>query len=320
MRWERGGLIFKPDGRYPWMLHHASMPTADRISDRVVRIYYAPRNADGLSVTSFIEVDADEPTRVLYVHDRPVLAMGARGCFDDSGVMPSALVDHGGRKYLYYVGWNQGVTVPYRNSIGLAASDDNGITFERVFEGPIVDRTKSEPFFVATPIVLVDEGKWQMWYASATGFLEIKGRIEPVYQIKYAESKDGRDWERPNVTCLEYETEGEANARPAVVKEGGKYRMWYCWRGSTDFRTDKAQSYRIGYAESADGVTWNRMDNAVGIERAESGWDSSMMAYPFVYKHRGVRHMLYCGNGFGESGFGYARLVEDDRAGAVTGS
>ena len=40
-----------------------------------------------------------------------------------------------------------------------------------------------------------------------------------------------------------------------------------------------------------------------------------MIEYPFVYEHRGVKHMLYNGNGFGETGIGYAVLEEDDRVG-----
>ena len=55
------------------------------------------------------------------------------------------------------------------------------------------------------------------------------------------------------------------------------------------------------------------MDERVGIERSEEGWDSLMMEYQFVYEHRGVKHMLYNGNGFGETGFGYAVMTEDDR-------
>jgi hypothetical protein len=90
--------------------------------------------------------------------------------------------------------------------------------------------------------------------------------------------------------------------------------MWYCFRGSVDYRTDRGQSYRIGYAESTDGIRWERLDDLVGIERSDEGWDSVMMEYPFVYEHRGLKHMLYNGNGFGETGIGYAVLVADDRA------
>ena len=313
MRWEKRGVIFRVDNQFPWMSHHACVPVADKIDDNVLRIYFGPRDRQGRTVTTYIEVEADEPANVLYVHDRPCLGLGQLGAFDDSGAMPSCIVNDGGTKYLLYIGWNQGVTVGYRNAVGLAASTDGGVTFTRVFEGPIVDRTRFEPYFCASPFAIVDEGKWKLWYASATSFVVIKGRPEPVYQVKYAESLDGFEWIRPNVTCLEYQFEGEANARPCVVKENGVYRMWYCFRGSRDYRTDKTQSYRLGYAESEDGVRWQRMDDLVGIDRAEDGWDSEMMEYPFVYAHRGRKYMLYNGNGFGETGIGYAVLTEDDR-------
>jgi hypothetical protein len=67
----------------------------------------------------------------------------------------------------------------------------------------------------------------------------------------------------------------------------------------------------LGYAESPDGITWTRKDDEVGIDRSAEGWDSLMMEYPFVYEHRGRKHMLYNGNGFGETGFGHAVLVDE---------
>ena len=310
MRWIKRGLVFKADGRYPWMQHHACVPVADKIGDDRLRIYFGPRDAQGRTRTTFIEVDAANPARVLYVHDRPVLDLGRLGTFDDSGAMPSSIVDHDGRKYLYYIGWNQSVTVSYRNSVGLAISDDGGRTFERRFEGPVVDRSRHEPFFVASPFVMKDGDVWRLWYASSTGWTVVDGKTEPLYQIKYAESSDGLDWRRDNTTCIDYSFEGEANARPSVIKENGLYRMWYCFRGSVNYRSDKSQSYRLGYAESRDGIRWQRLDEQVGIQRSEDGWDSVMMEYPYVYEHRGTKYMLYNGNGFGESGFGYATLEE----------
>src|SRR5262249_43495291 len=153
-------------------------------------------------VTTFIEVDINDPARVLYVHDKPVLSLGRVGSFDDSGAMPSCIVNHDGRKYLLYIGWNRGVTVPYPNAIRPAVSMDEGVTFERVFEGPIVDRTRFEPYFCASPFALIDNGVWKLWYASVTGFAEVDGRPEPVYQVKYAESPDGCEWRRDNIVCL----------------------------------------------------------------------------------------------------------------------
>ncbi len=311
MKWVKKGLIFGAEQQYEWMQSHASIPVADKISSDVIRIYFGPRDSEGRTHTAFIEVAADDPKQILYVHDRPVLSPGRLGCFDDSGAMPSTIVTRGGKKYFYYIGWNTGVTVPYRNAIGVAVSNDGGITFERVFEGPVMDRTPLEPLFTATPYVLVEDDLWRCWYASTTEFVVVDGRSEPRYHIKYAESEDGLHWRRPNITCITPKSELEANARPAVIKEGDRYRMWYCYRSIVGYRSDPTQSYRIGYAESVDGVNWERLDELAGIDRSSSGWDSEMMAYPNVFEHKGRKYMLYCGNGFGRSGFGYAELVED---------
>lgn len=313
MKWIKKGVIFNVDNNYEWMAHHACVPIADKVNDDVLRIYFGPRGRDGKTVTTFIEVEADNPSNVLYVHDKPVLGLGKLGAFDDSGAMPSCIVNYEGRKYLYYIGWNPGVSVSYRNSVGLAISDDGGLTFERAFEGPVVDRTRFEPFFTASPWVMRDDDDdmWKLWYASATSWVVVDGKTEPIYQIKYATSHDGMEWQRPNIVCMPYSFEGEANARPTVIKDKGLYRMWYCFRGSVGYRTDKAQSYRIGYAESPDGIHWQRMDDKAGIERSEDGWDSQMMEYPSVYEHKNRKYMLYNGNGFGETGLGYAVLEED---------
>src|SRR5262245_42891857 len=104
MRWEKRGRIFRTDNNHPWMVHHACVPVADRVNDKVLRIYFGPRDADQRTVTTFIDVDADNPSNVLYIHDRPVLGLGQRGAFDDSGAMPSCIVDHEGKKYLFYIG------------------------------------------------------------------------------------------------------------------------------------------------------------------------------------------------------------------------
>ena len=154
-------------------------------------------------------------------------------------------------------------------------------TFERVFEGPVRRPDAAwNHISVLAGHVLVDEGKWRLWYGSTTGFVEVDGKAEPQYQIKYAESLDGRDWMRPNITCIEYKKSGEANGRPCVIKENGLYRMWYCYRGTVGYRTDKSQSYRLGYAESLDGIRWERLDHLVGLEPSQEGWDSMMVAYP----------------------------------------
>ena len=299
-------MIFESRNNYEWMVTHAGIPTPTKISDDVVRIFFSTRSKAVRSSITFIDVEAGNPSNILYRHDKPVLAAGELGTFDDGGVGPYCVVDRDNKKYLYYGGWNAGVTVAYRNAIGLAVSEDNGITFQRLYPGAIVDRNRWEPHFTTAADVMLVDGLWRMWYGSATGWVVINGKPEPRYQIKYAESPDGLNWNRKNITCIQYRLDLEANARPSVIREGGLYKMWYCYRGSLNYRTDPAESYRLGYAESLDGIDWTRKDSEIGIDRSEQGWDSVMMCYPYVYQHGDRKYLLYNGNGFGESGFGYA--------------
>ena len=309
MSWEKKGLIFSPDRNHAWMISHAQVPLVDRVNDEVLRIYFGTRDERNRTVTTYIEVDANDPARVSYVHNQPVLGLGELGCFDDCGAMPSWIVDRGSDKYLYYTGWNTSTTVPYRNSIGLALSKDGGKTFSRVYDGPILDRTYHEPHFCAVPCVLVEDGRWRMWYLSGVKWDVFNDKPEPRYHIKYAESGDGIDWDRRGVVSIDFKSEAEAGiVRPSVIKEGGLYQMWYSYRRLENYRTDKRSSYRIGYAESHDGIQWARRDETLGLDVSPSGWDSEMVAYPFVHAQAGKKYMFYNGNGFGKSGFGYAVL------------
>jgi len=203
------------------------------------------------------------------------------------------------------------VTVSYRLSIGLAISCDKGSTFVKYSEGPILDRSMQEPYFNTAPCILIDDMLWKMWYVSCTGWTVERGKPEPIYLVRYANSRNGINWIKNNLVCIDCRFSKEAIGRPCVVKDNGIYKMWYCYRGSIDYRTNKEQSYRIGYAESPDGIKWVRKDEEAGIDRSDTGWDSEMIEYPYVYQHKGKKYMLYNGNGFGESGFGYAILEED---------
>ena len=306
--WLKGGVIFAPRNQHGWIASHAQCPTPYLVHRNRLRIYYGTRDATNRTLPTYIDVMPDSPSEILDVHDRAILDLGELGCFDDSGVMPSCAVEHAGRIYLYYIGWNTGTTVPYRNSIGVAVSDDGGTTFVRLHAGPVLDRCWFEPHFCATPFVMIEGGVWRMWYLSCIGWEVRNDRPEPRYHIRYAESQDGIDWRRTGTVCIDFANPDEAIARPWVLRRDGKYCMWYCYRALDDYRTNPACSYRIGYAESPNGINWERRDSEAGLEASDDGWDSQMMAYPAIYSESGSLYMLYNGNGFGQSGFGFAVL------------
>jgi hypothetical protein len=308
-KWVKKGLIYKPSAQHWWNRTHASVPTVDETDQKVWRIYFGTRDEMNRNRISYIDVEAGNPLNVLYEHDAPVLDLGRLGTFDDCGVMPSWILNHDGKKYLYYIGWTVRSTIPYHNSIGLAVSRDDGHTFERFSEGPLFGETYLEPFFTGTSCVLVEGGVWKNWYLSCTGWTNVDGKAEPRYHIKYAESRDGVNWDRRGIVAIDYKSTSEAGiVRSSVLKEDDLYRMWYSYRGGVDYRTNLNTSYRIGYAESKDGISWTRMDDSAGVDVSLDGWDSEMIEYPHVFINNGKKYMFYNGNKFGHSGFGYAEL------------
>ena len=300
-RWKKLGLIFCPAGEVEWMHSHAAVPIAESLGGGLFKIYFSSRDKSSRSYTGYTVIDIDRPNQLLDISTKPVLVPGDIGEFDDSGAMATWLTCHKGQRFLYYIGWNLGVTVPFRNSIGLSISTEGG-EFTRFSSGPIVDRSMREPHFCASCCVLPEDGLWRMWYLSCTDWKMRNGKPEHSYHIKYAESCDGIIWQRNGLVAIDFANEQEfAISRPSVIHDNDCWRMWYSFRG---------QSYRIGYAESEDGRQWERLDSQVGIDVSTIGWDSEMIEYPFVFDHKGQRYMLYNGNGYGKTGFGLAVLEQ----------
>ncbi len=299
MKWRKMGRIFCPTGQNEWMESHASLPIAEHIEKDRFRIYFSSRDSQNRSYTGWVDIDLSVAGKIVELSTSPVLSPGEPGAFDDSGAMSSWLVNRDRNRYLYYIGWNQGITVPFRNAIGLAISRDGG-QFERYSSGPIMDRTPVDPYFCASCSVITDGDSWRIWYLSGAGWSLMSGKPRPSYHIKYAESDDGIHWSTDGTVAIDFVHSGEyAISRPAVVHDSDRWRMWYSWRGS---------SYRIGYAESVDGRHWTRCDTLAGIDVSLTGWDSEMIEYPFVFDHKDDRYMLYNGNGYGSTGFGLAVL------------
>lgn len=304
MVWKQHGVIFVPDGTRTWSRTHAQAPSAILLGDRI-RVYYGTRDSDNRSRPGFFEVDRRDPTRVIRVHDGPVMDLGKLGAHDEDGVVPSQIVISGAEFRLYYGGVSRGGNVPYRMSVGLARSDDGGLTFQRAYEGPVLDRTLHEPYMTMAPNMLRTDACWMAWYGSGTGWVDIDGKFEPTYRIMAARSEDGIAWTRTGEPCIPALHPLEANTRPSVLKTAEGYEMWFCYRGSQDYRGG-AGSYRIGYATSPNGSDWTRHRDPEGLFPTGAGWNSVMMAYPCVVEADGRRIMFHNGDGFGQSGVGCA--------------
>src|SRR5262249_37028844 len=161
------------------------------------------------------------------------------------------------RQLLYYTGWTLGQTVPFRFFVGCAASVDRGETFVKVSPGPLLGPNAVDPFLTASPWVLVEDGAWRLWYVSGVDWAKVESALRPRVLVKWAEPSYGIPWQRDGRGWIDFAGRHEhALGRPCVVRDGDRYRMWFCARG---------HSYRIAYAESDDGLEWERKDGEAGI-------------------------------------------------------
>ena len=300
MNWTKQGLIFQPNDDLSWQTSHAALPTALQINSSTYRIYFTSRDKDNHTHIGYFDWKIGVPGEIIYKSKQAILSPGDLGMFDDHGVQVTSVVKHGELVYLYYLGWNIGEPQPlFYTAIGLAISEDNGVTFKKYSEAPIMERSKYDPWMVSGGTVILENKLWRMWYISGISFRYIDGVAQSKYDIKYATSQNGIDWERTGYSSLPL-LENETNiSRMSIIKEDGIYKAWFPVK-------KKNRGYRVGYAESKDGNIWDRKDELSGIDVTPNSWDSDALDKMEVILHENKKYMLYNGNNFGKDGIGLA--------------
>jgi hypothetical protein len=303
--WKKLGLIFDPTNRFDWMVTHATVPTPLHLYDDIFRIYFSTRNSLNHNQVGYIEIDINNPFEILKISEKPVIGVGELGMFDCDGIYGTCIVPYENKLYFYYAGWNAGLRGLFNSALGLAISEDGGQTFEKLRTYPIMHRSEHNPWAAMAPFVMKEEGLWRMWYASGEKmFLNDNGILKSNYDIKYAESVNGIDWNQTGIISIPLAGIDSNIARPCVIKEDGIYKVWY------PHITLKDEQYRIGYGESKDGIVFERLDFQIDmpIAQNENDFDNRAVTYPFVFEHKSKKYMFYNGNEFGKAGIGLAIL------------
>lgn len=303
MKWEKKGLIFNFE-RYNKYFYKSAMIPIPIIKDDCIRFFIAGQNESDVGYPAYIDCDKDDFTNILRISEKPLFDIGFPGTFDQDGCVPLSVVElPDGKLYMYYVGFELGTKARYRMLTGLAISED-GVNFQRYSNVPILERSDKESLFRCGPYTIYENGVFRMWYVAGSSWTRIDGKDLPNYTINYLESKDGIHWGNTGRVCIDVEHDNEHGfGRPYVIKHDEIYKMFY------SIRVNKL-GYRLGYAESKDGIEWTRMDSKMDLDVSKSGWDSEVMAYTAVVNINEKWYMFYNGNGMGKSGFGYAELLE----------
>jgi len=301
MDWKKKGLIYRPPMDGSWKDNSALTPTAFILDENTIRVFVSFRDTVGTGRIGYVDLDITNPSKIIKVSQEPVLEIGRPGMFDDNGVILGDVLHVNNKIFMYYIGFQLVENVKFLAYTGLAISSDQGETFHRYKETPVLDRQQEAIYIRALHSIIYEAGTFKAWYATGNGWENIKGINYPQYDINYIESKDGINFCNTGTKCIENIKDNHEYriGRPRVYKNNDNYIMNFTY-GTTDGR------YQAGQASSDDGIIWQRDDTQFGLKVSESGWDSLHLSYPSVVTTKTKSYMFYNGNYMGKDGFGYA--------------
>lgn len=317
MKWKKLGKIFDPTKfKLPNDCFQFAQSPQTLVFDDFVRIYFSTRALDknyGKYLSHIAFVDMKTNLRdIIGVSQHTVIELGKLGCFDEHGIFPMNVVRNGDAIYGYTCGWSRRVSVSVDTAIGLAISNDNGLTFRRIGDGPVLAASAQEPFLVGDGFAKIIGNVFHMWYIFGTNWKKFSPDVPPdrTYKIGHAISSDGINWVKEEARQIVSDRLGadECQALPTVIEITGRYHMFFCYRQSFDFRMNRNRGYQIGHAYSDDLMNWTRDDGNLVIDGTPGDWDSDMLCYPHAFECCGKEYLLYNGNEFGRYGFGLAVL------------
>ena len=300
MRWRKLGQLYCPESLHPKLASHAANPLAVLLEGDVYRVLFSGRDVRNRSSVGFVDVDVVK-RELVYVHDKPIFEHGPETSFYSHGVSIGNCYEADGRRYILFMGWQRPPGNHWRGDIGrLVVEGDFSLRIDS--DEPFMSTDSTDPVSLSYPWVIRGEnGFYHMWYGSTVTW--DAGNGEMLHVIKHAASNDGHHWRRDGLAVPYRLGTAQAFSRPSVIGSTNEgYRMWF------SYRSGSGEKYRIGYAYSESGKSWDLRLDETGIDVSPNGWDSEMIEYPFVFDHKGQRYMLYSGNGNGQTGFGLAVL------------
>lgn len=307
--WSKRGIIIPPSAGLTEFTH-ASHPCVLHIQNDDFLLIFSMRNMQKRSHIFAMNCHIKDGKIDVDGLPRLVLGPGKMGTFDCEGLLSCCAVKIDDQTaYFYYSGWNNYAENLWLCDTGLAKVNLETFGFERCFDGPVMCRSRYNPYFAAGTSVIKEGDTFRSWYNSGLDwYKDTSGVWTAKYGVHYAESTDGIDWEfKPGLLIPFKDGQEHSFGRPTVIRHEGGYHMWFSCRGARG-----NPQYRIGYASSSDGYSWDRNDDLAGIEISPDpeAFDSEAQAYPYPFEHNGVVYMLYNGNNYGATGVGYAVMEE----------
>lgn len=295
-RWNKheGNPIYGPKQSGKWDTWTNGVSIVRNPDEKSYKMFYCGRAGAGIG---FAEASVNDPLTWKENRASPVLKplKNWEGNTTNQPRVVKVTDDHW---RMYYTGW--GYKHPNGGSpwaFNLAESFDGGVTWKRHGEGPLLERGDADSpdgGGVCVPEVRRIGEKWMMWYTA------MKVATGQNIHLCLATSEDGVHWTKSpgNPVLTDDFTQGPKRnviSRCFVRYAEGVYQMWY---------SHAKPNYRIKYAESLNGITWERSPIEPVLNVGPQGsWDSQMVEYPEVDVVDGRWRLWFCGNGFGSVGY-----------------
>ena len=171
-----------------------------------------------------------------------------------------------------------------------------------VYDGSGEERYRM--FYSGSSSTQVNESLWDQW---VTGFVTSPDGVHWKYPDNYEQVLFARKLMEGDVVNPEDQAKifDAVYAKDAfVLKDGNLYKCWYTgWAGDIRHRggglSDKV-NFRIGYATSSDGVTWEKFKGPAGAGAVlgpgpEHESDGLGVEDPYIIKEHGIYRMWYAG-------------------------
>lgn len=302
-KWSKLGKIFEPSENFfhSKLQSHASNPVPVSLGNNIFRIFYSARDGKNRSSISAIDLNITS-LEIIKIYDYPLLLHGKQDSFFSHGISLGNFYKNGSQKMISFMGWKVLNNGRWQNEIGNIELDDTFMP-STISETPMIKLdSEINSFSLSYPwIMKIKSGKFMAWYGSTISW--DGGNGEMIHPIYYAESSDGTNWTK-NGLAIPFEiNKKQLFSKPCVLCNEGYFKMWF------SVRSGNGDNYKIQSASSSDAIHWNLNDSLNELQTSNSGWDSKMVAYPYVFEHKKNMYMLYNGNGFGKTGFGLAKLT-----------
>ena len=302
MTWIRKGKLFGNDTwDLEWHKLNTQLPIPYLMDEDRLRLFVTLCDAENRGRLGFVDVNPDNPSEIIDYSHEPLLDVGKRGCFDENGVVSTALLENDGKLYIYYCGFQKHVNYPYSSLAGVAVSTDGGQSFLRIRETPLLERKDGE-MFIRTGVGIYKYGNvYRLYYASGNEWLSVNNKLVPQYSFRYIDSDSPICFDGESIKMFPLENDEFGMTTPQIFKTDSGYEMIYSVR-------TVSEGYRMGYATSKDGIEFSRNDKVMDIKRPNGEFDSEMICYGKCYKRGDRTYLFYSGNHYGMDGIGWAEL------------